>query len=324
MTAKLMSVSELIMRQFIILFIALLALPKSAMAQVKVAEYYGNRKAAVSYTFDDGMEEHYTLLFPELKKRGIKGTFAINGAFIGGKWKKSKAVSWSQLREMVADGQEISNHAWKHRKLTRLSDEDMRMEVQRNDTLIYDSVGVFPRTFIYPYNSKSDKVVEFCSRDRVGTRTRQVAVGSRQNRRWLKDWVDGLIEKGEWGIGMTHGITNGYDSIGTDPSRFWHHLDYACSLQDQLWIATFHDVSAYKAERENIQLTVKEKKRKITVKPHLTLDRSLFHHPLTLIVNTDRSVKVKQDGKPINANHKDGKAVFNFNPHGGKITIRLL
>lgn len=323
MTAKL-SVKELIMIQIIILFIALLTLPESAMAQIEVAEYYGNRKAAVSYTFDDGMEEHYTLLFPQLKKRGIKGTFAINGAFIGGKWKKSKAVSWSQLREMVADGQEISNHAWKHRKLTRLSDEDMRVEVQRNDTLIYDSVGVFPRTFIYPYNSKSDKVVEFCSLDRVGTRIEQVSVGSKRDSTWLRHWVDGLIEKGKWGIGMTHGITNGYDSIGTDPSRFWHHLDYACSLQGQLWIATFHDVSAYKAERENIQLTIKEKKRKITVKPHLTLDRSLFHHPLTLIVNTDRSVRVKQDGKPIDVIHKDDKAVFNFNPHGGKITIRLL
>ncbi|MBR6606120.1 MAG: polysaccharide deacetylase, partial [Prevotella sp.] len=103
-----------------------------------------------------------------------------------------------------------------------------------------------------------------------------------------------------------------------------HHLDYAYSLQGQLWIATFHDVSAYKAERENIQLTVKEKKHKITVKPHLTLDKSLFHHPLTLIFNTDRSVRVKQDGKPIDVIHKDGKAVFNFNPHGGKITIRLL
>lgn len=324
MTAKLMSVNELIMRQIIILFIALLALPESAMAQVEVAEYYGNRKAAVSYTFDDGMEEHYTLLFPELKKRGIKGTFAINGASIVSGRNRNNKVTWAQLREMAADGQEMSNHAWKHRKLTRLSDEDMRVEVQRNDTLIYDSVGVFPRTFIYPYNSKSNKVVEFCSRDRVGTRIEQVSVGSKRDSTWLRHWVDGLIEKGEWGIGMTHGITNGYDSIGTDPSRFWHHLDYACSQQDQLWIATFHDVSAYKAERENIQLTVKEKKRKITVKPHLTLDRSLFHHPLTLIVNTDRPVRVKQDGKPIDVIHKDGKAVFNFNPHGGKITIRLL
>ena len=178
------------------IFIALLsALPTITRAQIEVAKYYNDCNGAVSYTFDDGMIEHYTLLFPELKQRGIKGTFAINGAFIGGKWKKSRAASWAQLREMAADGQELSNHAWKHRKLTKLSYEEMRMEVQRNDTLIYDSAGVFPRTFIYPYNSKNDTVVELCSKDRVGTRTRQVAVGSKQDSTWLRQWVDGLWRK---------------------------------------------------------------------------------------------------------------------------------
>lgn len=304
-----------------IALILLLTISIASKAQIEVAKYYGNCKAAVSYTFDDGMVEHYTLLYPELKKRDIKGTFAINGAFIGGKWRKSRAASWAQLREMAANGQEMSNHAWKHRKLTKLTDEEMRIEVQRNDTLIFDSAGVFPRTFIYPYNSKSDKVVEFCMRDRVGTRTQQVSVGSKRDSTWLRQWVDGLIEKGEWGIGMTHGITYGYDSIG-NPARFWKHLDYVCSIREILWIATFHDVSAYAAERDNIKLNVKNKKSKIIVEPLMTLDKSLFNHPLTLVMQTERPVKARQGGKMLFIKYSDKKAIINFDPHGGKIIIR--
>lgn len=311
------------MKRLFIFLAFLSALPTITRAQIEVAKYYNNCKGAVSYTFDDGMIEHYTLLFPELKQRGIKGTFAINGAFIGGKWKKSKAASWAQLREMAADGQELSNHAWKHRKLTKLSYEEMRMEVQRNDTLIYDSAGVFPRTFIYPYNSKNDMVVELCSKDRVGTRTQQVSVGSKRDSTWLRQWVDGLVEKGEWGIGMTHGITFGYDSIGTDPSRFWKHLDYVCTIKDRLWVATFHDVSAYVAERDNIKLDIKKSKKRTIITPKLTLDKKLFNHPLTLVIETDKPIKVKQDGKRLETKRVNNRVLVNFNPNGGRILLSL-
>ena len=41
---------------------------------VYVAPYKGDRVCAISYTFDDGLQEHYTLLFPKLEKYGFKGT----------------------------------------------------------------------------------------------------------------------------------------------------------------------------------------------------------------------------------------------------------
>ena len=41
---------------------------------VYVAPYKGDRVCAISYTFDDGLQEHYTLLFPKLEKYVFKGT----------------------------------------------------------------------------------------------------------------------------------------------------------------------------------------------------------------------------------------------------------
>ena len=50
--------------------------------KVSIAQYRGGRDAAISYTFDDGLLEQYTLVFPELEKRNIKATFAVNGGWM--------------------------------------------------------------------------------------------------------------------------------------------------------------------------------------------------------------------------------------------------
>lgn len=292
----------------------------AAAADVGVARYYGDRRAAVSYTFDDGLQEHYTLLFPELRRRGIKGTFAIIGSKIGRDHKGTPCMTWTQLREMAADGQEMSNHGWSHRNVTRLDGEELRYEVQHNDTVIYDNAGVFPRTFVYPGNGKSAAAVAFCSRGRTGTRLTQVSVGSKRDSAWLRRWVDGLVERGEWGVGMTHGITTGYDAIG-NPERFWRHLDYVCSLRDSLWVATLHDVAAYTAERDNIRLKTRRRGRKTVVTPVMTLDSRLFRHPLTLVVSGGGRLRAVQNGRPLDIIMKNGKAVMDFDPHGGKITL---
>ena len=44
--------------------------PVSGEAQVAVARYYGNRVAALTLTFDDGLQEHYTEVFPRLRRLG--------------------------------------------------------------------------------------------------------------------------------------------------------------------------------------------------------------------------------------------------------------
>ena len=47
---------------------------------IYVARYKGDKACAISYTFDDGLAEQYTLAAPQLEKRGFRGTFCVNGA----------------------------------------------------------------------------------------------------------------------------------------------------------------------------------------------------------------------------------------------------
>lgn len=293
-----------------------------AQPKVDVARYLGDRKAAVSYTFDDGLLEHYTMVFPQLKARGIRGTFCIIGSKVGRDMKRTPCMSWAQLREMAVNGQEITSHGWSHTAVTKITGEALRREVQHNDTVIMDSVGVFPRTYFYPGNRKTPEALAFCSRDRVGTRTQQVSIGSKRDTAWLRNWVDGLIRKGSWGVGMTHGITRGYDAF-RDPNILWYHLDYACSLRDSLWIATFHDVAAYIRERDDIKLKVKYGKNKITVKPKMTLDRRIFNVPLTLVVDNYRGER-REERVVRNASKIQTSSIkYNDKPHSSLHTPHI-
>ena len=66
--------------------------------------------------------------FPELEKRNIKATFAVNGGWMGCISAKKVCMSWEQAREMAQAGHEITNHGWMHKNLTKLVGEERRFE----------------------------------------------------------------------------------------------------------------------------------------------------------------------------------------------------
>ena len=295
----------------------------TAQPDIHVARFLGDREAAISYTFDDGLEEHYTMVFPQLQRLGLKGSFCIIGSKVGGSQKGAPCMTWEQLKEMAAAGHEITNHGFRHQSMEKLSGETMRFEVQHNDTLIYLKTGVFPRTYFYPGNRKTPESLAFCSRDRVGTRTFQVSLGSRRDSLWLDKWVNGLLKKREWGVTMTHGITVGYDAFPDRPQMLWQHLEQVARMQDCIWVATFRDVAAYVAERDTVQLNIGEEKNGvIPILPVMSLDKSVFRQPLTLVVSADVKEAV-QDKKKLLLTKKDDKTLFDFDPQGGKILIKL-
>ena len=66
--------------------------------------------------------------------------------------------------------------------------------------------------------------MEFVARNRVGTRLKQRSVGSKRTARDLQKWLETLIRTGDWGVGMTHGLTYGYDAF-RNPQLLWEHWD---------------------------------------------------------------------------------------------------
>ena len=296
---------------------------------VRIADYNGDRTAAISLTFDDGLLEHYTLVFPELEKRGLKGTFWVYGYCIDNpEWvpnQNGPRVTWAQLKEMSSSGHEISNHSWSHKNLTKLEGEALRTEIERNDTAIFNNTGIFPRTFCYPGNAKSERAIEAASRNRIDTRTFQLSLGSKSTQERFDKWLDDQIKSKGWGVGMTHGITFAYDAF-KDPELLWRHLDQLKAMEDTIWTGTFREVAAYIKERDNTLLTIAKKKNGMSVTPVMSpvLDKELFTEPLTLVVDKAglKKLTAKQGKRELSIKILPDKAMFDFDPSGGTIEVK--
>ena len=293
---------------------------------VKIAKFRGNKPAAISYTFDDGMKEHYTRVAPELEKRGFRGTFWVNGNTINRNepvTTDTTRTNWSELKEMAQRGHEISNHGWSHKNLTKLDDAGVMEEIRKNDSIILVRVGIKPVTYCYAGNAKNDRVIRLASAGRVGTRTFQRSIGSKATDESLEKWVAELIEKGEWGVGMTHGISYGYDYFRR-PQVLWNHLDYVKSIENKIWVGTFREVSAYVAERESVRLKIIRKKNRLKIIPSHSPDSKLFTEPLTLVVNTENNpVKSIWQGKTqlVYNQISTTEIMVDFDPGGKQIII---
>jgi DUF971 family protein len=224
-------------------------------------------------------------------------------------------------------GHEMSSHSWSHPHLTRLSKDSLLREILMNDSAIERATGAVPRTFCYPYNESNDLVLKLTRNGRVGTRTHQVGHGQQNNKTTpdkLSAWLRDVIDQGEWGVTMTHGITRGYDKW-YHPEVLWNFYDEVKAREDSLWVATFAEVAAYRTERDNTLLKVNCGHRGMTVKAKYYADKRLFHELLTLVFTLPDNVgdvRATQGGKPLTVIRQGNTAHLNFEPWGKKVKIK--
>lgn len=307
---------------FAVLFLAVTGTPVAKTPDIHIAKYYGDKDAAVSYTFDDGLEEHFSLLREQLNRHGFVATFGIIGSKVGHDHKGTPTMTWQQIYQLHTEGHEISNHGWEHRNLTVLSPEERCREIHTNDSVIQGRIGILPRTFIYPGNRHDDVSIAACETGKAGSRIKTKNLGGRYSEQELRQWIDDLIVRKDYAITMTHGISYGYDHF-KNPDILWRHFDYVDSLSQHIWVATMADLLSYIKERQATSLVINETNNGlITVTPTVGLDRGIYNHPLTLVYVSDKPIKAEQDGAPLKVKTQGYDRLIDFNPHGGDIIIR--
>jgi len=100
----------------------------------------------VAMTFDDGPHPRNTpRLLDILRARNIKATFYVIGQNVD----RYPGI----VRRIVAEGHEIGNHTYTHRKLTALGDSEVGTEMRRTEDAIVRAAGVKPRTMRPPYGA---------------------------------------------------------------------------------------------------------------------------------------------------------------------------
>lgn len=291
---------------------------------IKVADYKDGKECAVSLTFDDSMKEHYTIVAPELEKRGFRGTFWMCGGWMPAEPQYDTThFTWAEAKEMSDKGHEMSNHSWSHPNMTTLSEDELKEQIRKNDEAILANLGKPSTTFCFPYNAYNDAVLAEVMKGRIGARLKEFWLGGQHSpKEYLQKQIEDALAAGSWIVGMTHGINYGYDCY-EDASEFTDFLDYLKSLEDRIWIGTFRDVAAYTAVAKSITMDISKDGKEITVVPATNLDRTLYETPLTLEVNTDgKKIKAQQDGKALEASYRNGKAYITFCPFGGAVTLK--
>ncbi len=295
---------------------------------IRIAKFKDDKLCAISYTFDDGLKEHATLVTPQLKKIGLKATFVVNGSNINQNEKNIKdttRMTWQELKEMAKSGQEISNHGWAHKNFNKFPLTEIKEDLLKNDSAIFANIGILPRTFAYPNNSKNKEGVKIANENRVGTRMFQYAIGGKSTSKNLEDWVNQLLRDQDWGVGMTHGITYGYDYF-SNQNILWEHLKKVKAQEDKIWVGTFKDVITYVKERDSTTLKIEKLANgHYAVTPICSLDQTIFTGQLTGIIDEKgvKKVIVSQGGKKLKTVLQGDHFLFSFNPFGGAVDIEI-
>lgn len=293
-----------------------------ATSGVRLAKWRGDRQAAVSFTFDDGLIDQYAEVYPTLEKAGIKGTFWLIGRKItnGEKELDSPMMTWDNVREMAAHGHEMSNHGWGHHGWNPAVPERMIADMETNDVVIARETGRKPKTYCYPYNSNTPEAEAAASRGRVGTRTFQAGFGRNMTMETFRRQFEETAAKGDWRVYMTHGIVQGFDSWG-DPTAFREMIAWAARQRDRFWIDTFAAVAAYGRERDAFSWREVRRDGAVELHPCSTgLDPELFTEPLTLVVPV-RYVRIEQDGRVLTPARTGEEQCVDINPHGGVVVL---
>ena len=127
-------------------------------------------------TFDDGLLDNYTKVFPLLLEFGMVATFYV----VPGYDKVTRYVNpwsggWSDFpqplyslpfysmqsqhrQEMSRHGMEIGCHTFNHRKLTQVPSVELRHEIADSKIFLEDELGQPVTTFCYP-NGRFDRRV---------------------------------------------------------------------------------------------------------------------------------------------------------------------
>jgi peptidoglycan/xylan/chitin deacetylase (PgdA/CDA1 family) len=256
--------------------------------------------------------------------------------------KKENTLTWDMVRTCAARGHEFGSHMVDHPYLGALDEPNMLYELEKSREEILDRLGP-EHTFSAetPYCSQDERVMQYAGRLYPAIRSKltdeffqqirfsdhkTTPVNQNEYVQWqrgtytktplsvYKAWVDTTVsQKNIWLVLVIHGLDGiGWESIKSQEVD--EYFRYIKSKENNLWIATYGEITRYIRERKNAEVKSSETKGKISVKVSHSLDKSVYDLPLTLktVVPAGwKEVAVKQgsDIKRIRT-QKEGKVTY--------------
>jgi peptidoglycan/xylan/chitin deacetylase (PgdA/CDA1 family) len=327
----------------ILLFAALLVAANVGYSQTidppyEVGIWPGFRSAAITYTFDDGCSNQYTIAIPMFNEFDFDLTMypVVN-------W----GPNWTALQNAAAQGHEIGSHTISHPYLNQLTIEQQTAELENSQNIINSHIeGAQCLTLAYPYCVPSNQPLTaqyyIAARHCQGNIERStpsnfyqissIICGNQGSLKTTANFIarfTSTANSNGWCVLLIHGIDNdgGYSPIPSGTLR--ESLEYLDANRDKFWVNTFLNVVKYIKERNDVSVTESSNQdTSITLQVTDTLDNVIYNYPVTIRRPLPESwlcAYVSQNGQPVNASVVEVASVkyvmFDVVPDGGDVVL---
>ncbi|MCH2176253.1 MAG: polysaccharide deacetylase family protein [Lentisphaeria bacterium] len=297
---------------------------------VSIAPYFENKKAAVTYTFDDGLRCQLTKAIPVLNELDFKATFFVITAVTPDYKKDAEkmnpgdwgSIAWEEWEEVIAQGHEIGNHSPEHKNLRDMSLAEASRRILQAQVKIQNKLNISPLTFCYPYNARTEELETFVHYQFPFSRTYQKGFGSSINQEAMDAVVKKAIDQGKWEVIMLHGIDSGYDKFD-NPNELFKHWRYVKTIEKEVWVDTFAGIGDYITLAKNTNIQTTHKKNIFSIRLKNTTAK-LQNTKLTLILKGIRTdnFTVKQGEKILAVQKYTDHYLVNVEPNETVIKIQ--
>lgn len=328
--------------------------------RASAARFLGYRGTSDYFTnaggqLDAGRNEEAYRIIDDLYRKVSNGEFLPENVKER-KGNRENTLTWDMIKAFAAQGHEFASHTIGHPYLGALDEPNMLYELEKSREDILNQLGP-KHTFSAetPYCSQDQRVLDYAGRFYPAVRSgltdeyfQQIRFSSHKTPvnnkyeyvQWqrgtytkiplsvYKAWIDTTASQNNiWLVLIIHGLDGiGWESVKSEEMD--EYFRYIKSKENELWIATYRDVTRFIRERMRAEVKSSETRRKITVTLSHSLDRSMYDLPLTLktVVKPGwNEVTVRQDGieKRIKT-QQEGKikyVVYQALPNSGRIEI---
>ena len=257
------------MKALPLLLLSLPALAASADdSPVRVANWKGDARGAISLYYDDGTETSFRNVLPELVRRGLPGTFYLCGGWFGSE-DNPNLVRWGEAAKAHPDVVFLGDHTWAHGGVTNAA--QFAEEIARNGALLRRLAGLpedEPLSFALPgavrWDMGPEEQAKILADHRevlrhpfepniAGPKGGDNPTFSMRTAADAARAFDRAEKEGGWEALIFHGV--GGDWIAFDLAEHGAMLDdlKARAEAGRLWVGSAIDVHRYAAARDAIR-----------------------------------------------------------------------
>jgi len=123
----------------------------------------------VVISFDDGLLETYTTVFPILLKYNLSATIFIVTKYIGrkitwGQFEPVNYLNWRQCKEMSKYGISFQSHTCTHPDLTTLTRKEAWNELFKSKKIIEDKLAIPVKHLAYPFGRYNGMIIDLAKK----------------------------------------------------------------------------------------------------------------------------------------------------------------